>query len=156
MFSLILVLILASCGVPPYEPDPSAVSRPEFNWLDGHEESIMDGDHLKVTVQNGRMDAIVREAIFNVNETQLKVNQEHCAVGYILMYFAKRVGNKHYSRLGCKIDLDADEVHLVEVIIFPNDSDKAHYICLPPHPYPGTNKVNFECKIFDGSTDGRQ
>lgn len=161
MFGLLIYIIIISCsviscsqyGVPPYEPDPSSL-RPAFDWLDGHEESIGDGDDLKLTVKNGRVDAIVREAIFHVSDVEIYVNHERCALGYILMYFAKRVGNFHYSRLGCQTELDAEDVSIVGLALFPDDKGDS-YVCLPPKSsiYNDEQGLAFKCRHIDQIDD---
>ena len=164
MFGLLIYIILISCsivscsqyGAPPLDPDPSTL-RPKFDWLDGHEESIADGESLKLTVKNGRVDAIVREAIFHTTDVEIYVNHERCSLGYILMYFAKRVGNFHYSRLGCQTELDAEDVSIVGLALFPND-DGDSYVCLPPKRSIYNDKIGlkFKCRHLDREDSSTQ
>lgn len=149
MFSLLLVLMIGACGPITLDPEDTT-PRPQFHWLDGHEESIMDGEPLKATVKDERLDIIVREPIYHVRDVQLRVNYTYCSIGYILMYFARRVGNHHYSRLGCRTDLDALSVHTVAITMFPGDPDMARYLCTPPYDwsdYDDEVGMRLECKV---------
>ena len=138
MFSLLLVILILSC-TPYYDitpgidvaPDTSENKSSEASEASWELENPDDGDYqIKVLVDDGFIDIAINDSVYHIQDILVRVNYKFCPLTYLASYFSTYSG---HSRFGCDPGIDSRDIYLIEITIFPNDSDRYHYSCYYAH-----------------------